>query len=73
MISKRDVMGLVLLGTQVIAGGCSERQESFFANMKDATASGAVARGWIPGDLPNSVTDVRELHDVDTNEVWGSF
>jgi hypothetical protein len=73
MISKTAIVALGLLATQIIAGGCSDRRESSFASMKEARASGAVARGWVPGDLPESAADLRELHDLDTNEVWGTF
>lgn len=41
--------------------------------MKEARSSGVVARGWVPSQLPESATGLRELHDTDTNEVWGTF
>ncbi|MGO4550470.1 hypothetical protein AB4059_05125 [Lysobacter sp. 2RAF19] len=28
---------------------------------------------WLPSDLPESARDIREMHDVDTNEVWFSY
>jgi hypothetical protein len=70
---RKDLVAVVLLGTQLFGGGCSDRRESAFANVKEARASGAVARGWVPNDLPESASDLRELHDLDTNEVWGTF
>ena len=70
---RKGIVAVVLLGAQLFAGGCSDRRESAFANVKEARSSGAVARGWVPNDLPESPTDLRELHDLDTNEVWGTF
>jgi hypothetical protein len=61
------------MSAQVLAGACTDRRESAFADLKEARASGAVDRGWVPGQLPESATDLRELHDTDTNEVWGTF
>jgi hypothetical protein len=73
MISKKEMVVLVLFAGQLFAGGCSDRQEFSFANVKEARSSGAVARGWVPDDLPESATDLHELHNLDTNEVWGTF
>lgn len=67
MLNGNTVLIIVLAG-QLFAGACSDRRESVFASVKEARSS-----GWIPGGLPESATDVRELHDVDTNEVWGTF
>jgi len=57
----------------MFGAGCAERPESSYATMKEARASGEVTRGWIPGELPESAVDLHERHDVDTNEVWGTF
>lgn len=73
MISKKQIVVLALFAGQLFAGGCSDRQESSFASVKEARSSGSVARGWVPNELPESATDLRELHDSDTNEVWGTF
>jgi hypothetical protein len=67
------IVAVVLFSAQLLGGGCSDRRESSFASVKEARSSGAVARGWVPNDLPESATDLRELHDLDTNEVWGTF
>ncbi len=67
----KAIVAVVLFAILLCGVGCDDRQESVFANVKDARASGAVARGWVPNDLPESATDLRERHDLDTNEVWG--
>ena len=33
----------------------------------------AIERGWIPGIIPDSAFEIAETHDIDTNEVFGSF
>jgi|GEM_PF-1736743 len=33
----------------------------------------AIERGWIPAILPKSAYDISETHDIDTNEIFGSF
>jgi hypothetical protein len=67
----KGIVAVVFFATQLCGVGCGDRLESVFANVKEARSSGAVARGWVPNDLPESATDLRERHDLDTNEVWG--
>lgn len=52
---------------------CYERGERYFRDLSEARAAGAVERGWVPGLLPKSAFQIRERHDLDTNEVWGAF
>ena len=72
MAVKRRILAVILLSTQILVG-CGERRESAFASVKDARSSGEIARGWVPSDLPDSFMDLRELYDLDTDEVWGTF
>ena len=54
--------------------GCSlERPEVSYKNFADAEQHGAIERGWIPNWIPGSATDIRELHDLDTNESMMAF
>jgi hypothetical protein len=55
------------------AGGCSEVTGAFYATYADAERAGAVARGWVPSFTPRSATDIREVHDLDTNDQWLRF
>jgi len=32
-----------------------------------------IEKGWIPAILPESAYDISETHDIDTNELFGSF
>ena len=47
--------------------------ESHYRNMRAAQADTAVERGWIPEWLPVSTRDIRETHNLDTNQIWISF
>ncbi|WP_372015496.1 hypothetical protein [Pseudoxanthomonas sp. 10H] len=50
-----------------------ERPESSYASLADAGRSGAVEKGWIPAWLPPEAVDIREVHDIDTNESMLAF
>jgi hypothetical protein len=52
---------------------CTDRKESRYSTVADAEHNGAFERGWLPHVMPRSATNIRELHDVDTNEGWGTF
>jgi hypothetical protein len=58
-----------------ICVGCEANDyiESRYDDFSEAQAAGAVTRGWIPSFLPSSSTGIREIHNVDTNEVWIAF
>lgn len=60
-------MALVACGRVDIS---SSRYESYAA----ARAADAIGQGrWLPSQLPESATGIRETHDIDTNEVWFSY
>jgi hypothetical protein len=44
-----------------------------YASLKEAAASGAIERGWLPRMLPEGARDIREAHDLDSNRRWGLF
>src|SRR5690606_32595487 len=50
--------------------GCSELDKARYADLATAEEAGAISRGWLPADLPHSARDIREAHDLDTNEGW---
>jgi len=47
--------------------------EATYSNMADAMSRGGVSNGWIPAWLPASAAQLREIHNVDTNESALSF
>lgn len=58
----------------VLAGfmltSCSDYSSAHYANMDEARRAGAIARGWIPRCFPSVSSDIWELHNLDTNEIW---
>ncbi len=59
--------------TLALGGACHESPESSYASYEEARRAGAVERGWIPSLVPAGALNIREKHDLDTNEVWGVF
>lgn len=53
--------------------GCDEQNESFYATLVDAEEDGAIRRGIIPENLPESSYNIATSFDIDTNEIWGEF
>ena len=39
----------------------------------EAEADDAIGRGWLPLFLPSSATDIRDVHNLDTNARWITF
>ena len=71
-VNLTSLLALVLVTSCMIVG-CSDLKEVRYRTIAEAQADGAFERGWLPRVLPSTVTDIREIHDLDTNEVWGSF
>lgn len=47
--------------------------EEEYKNLDEAQSKDAVLRGWVPDYLPSTATQIKEMHDLDTNELWGEF
>lgn len=52
---------------------CNERREASYADLATAERAGAIRQGWIPDWVPRSAREIRELHDLDTNQSMLSF
>jgi len=65
----RSLLTLML----VLSVGCGETVTTTYATYVDAEQAGAVARGWIPAFVPRTATEIREAHDLDTNQQWLRF
>jgi len=68
---KRTVILLVLVSC--LLESCSDTRTSNYASVLEARRAGEFERGWLPAALPDDATNIREIHNVDTNEVWGLF
>jgi hypothetical protein len=71
----RRVLAAGLTVLALIPVACSDRDvvTESYATLAEATAAGAVERGWVPRGLPPSTQDLREAHDTDSNRRWGLF
>ena len=68
---------LLLFSLLLILGGCSECEhweimEAKYSDWNAVLKADSASKGWIPPILPNSAQSIREIHDLDTNRVWGS-
>jgi hypothetical protein len=64
---------LVMVASLLLMTGCKEQLESHYLTVNAATQAGAFKRGWLPAVLQPDGTDMREWHDLDSNEVRGRF
>lgn len=65
-MDRRPAATVALLAL-VLAGCALDRYESSYPTFVAARQQDAVDRGWIPDLLPEESTDLREVHDIDTN------
>jgi hypothetical protein len=68
-------MVVVLMGL-VLCLGCEQMESvaTTYPNLDAARKASAVGEGkWIPEFLPASARNLRELHNLDTNESWLTF
>lgn len=64
---------IVLLAAGLVACRNPDVVSSSHDSMGDAVASGIVRQGWVPDWLPEHARQIREIHDLDTNEWAVSF
>jgi len=51
----------------------SDLQINKYPDMDVVKQDHAIERGWIPSILPASAFNIAETHNIDTNEIFGSF
>ena len=53
----------------LLLSGClpSDTLDASYDSMAEAISQDAVAKGWIPEWLPEGATNIREVHNLDTN------
>jgi hypothetical protein len=66
---------LAALACVLCAAACADIDvvTGSYATIAEATAEGAVARGWVPQGLPSGTREIREAHDLDSSRRWGLF
>jgi len=50
-----------------------DTQINTYSNKQEVLNDKAIARGWIPIILPDSAYEIKETHNIDTNQINGSF
>lgn len=62
---------LVLVLLAIVGSIACDRRENHYAKRSDL--GDAIRRGWIPSWVVSDATDIREMHDLDTNRYCGVF
>ena len=71
--SIRKLRTGLLVAATGLSLACDETSSSSYKTLDDARRDGAVARGWLPRAIPDSAINIRETHDIATNETWAAF
>jgi hypothetical protein len=71
---QRSIWSAVLLAAGALyLVACYDSMHASYPTAAAARADGAIERGWLPDQLPDSAFDITESHDLDTNTGSGSF
>ena len=64
-----------LIGCSLILSlaGCGNLVETSYPDMEAVLQAGALEQGWLPAFLPQSATNIREAHDLETRQIWAAF
>jgi hypothetical protein len=73
MRSRNKVWLAVLFSIFGLTLACSDKVQASYQTRAEAEKSGAIARGLVPSAIPEGATEIREMHNVDTNQAWGKF
>jgi len=73
---KKTLLNILIISTLIYV--CflyffSDIQSNTYRNLTDIKNKNAIKRGWIPSILPLSAYKITETHNIDTNEIWGTF
>ncbi len=58
---------LLLFALSLILTSCDLVMDSSYATKQEAVDAEMIAKGWIPAWVPQEATDLREVHDLDSN------
>ncbi|MGH8603840.1 MAG: hypothetical protein ACREXR_14015 [Gammaproteobacteria bacterium] len=69
---------VTLLLVALIAGcaelsGEGDIKSSTYTSFQQASEMGVFESGWLPRALPRSATNIVEVHNVDSSEIWARF
>ncbi len=60
-------------GSILMFAACDDTLRASYSTAAATRTDGAVKRGWLPQELPDSAFDITESHDLDSNTGSGSF
>lgn len=76
-VSVRALTSALLLMS--LLTGCAELSgdgditSSTYASFQEASEKGVFESGWLPRALPRSATNIVEVHNIDSSEMWITF
>jgi len=73
---KKIIFGILfffIAALLIIRSNFSDVTINKYDDYQTVMEDNATERGWIPGILPKSAFDIAETHDIDKNELYGSF
>jgi len=69
--------GVLLLSACIAATAflqaCSDRHESSYASLADASKAGEITRGWIPDYLPRKTRSIHIMYEPSSPRTWCAF
>jgi len=73
---KNILIAIVLFFTAVyflLTSYFSDVQINKYPDLQTVKQEKAIEKGWIPAILPESAYNISETHDLDSNDLYGSF
>ena len=73
---KKMLLALLIFGILVflmLSYYFTDIQINKYENIQQVKEDKAIQRGWVPANLPESAYNIAETHDIDKNQLFGSF
>ena len=70
---KQLSAAICIFGSLLAGCGPLDVLETTYSDMTEVKSRGGISSGWIPSWLPDSATELHEIHNIDTNESALSF
>lgn len=73
-LRRRLASTSLVVAVAIAVSGCMEVASTGYADRNEAIARDAIGKSkWLPEWLPEDAVNIREAHDMDTNESWLVF
>jgi hypothetical protein len=67
------IITMLCVASMTAASACSDTFEKTYSSLAEAESDDAVTRGWIPDFVPRNAHNIRDIHNIDTNEQTLTF